>query len=425
VASVANIAVSVTARTGKFRKNMRGAQRTVKSFSRGVRRMAIGLAAAAGVGGLGLFIKRQFAAVDAIAKTSAKLGIATDKLAGLHHAAEITGIAVRTFDMGIQRMTRRVAEAAIGTGEAKDAIKQLGLDAVRIGRLSPDEIFLEIADAMSKVTSQGERVRLAFKLFDSEGVALLQTIQLGRKGLEDMQKEADKLGLTFGQFAARKVEAANDAMKRLQSVLIGVGRAITIHLAPFVESLAMQLVNASLAGEGLAKSMTASFKSMVIGIGTAIDWLHRLEGELINVANAIRVQLVSSLGGLVLGKIFKGTFAAIHEEIAEGAKRSAELLEKFYNAAAESSARNFFKEFEAGMKAAQSRGMRAIATVADPLKRSSFRETTGAEVSIAGLSTARKKPQAVTNNADAGRDKLLSEAVRLLRVGTTGLAIAG
>ncbi|HET9337198.1 MAG TPA: hypothetical protein VFO12_12420 [Sphingomicrobium sp.] len=86
--------------------------------------------------------------------------------------------------MALQRFTRRAAEAAQGTGEAKDALAQMGI-ALRdqSGNLRRSEDLLgDIADAFALIEDPAERVRLAFKLFDSEGVALVNLLSDGRLG---------------------------------------------------------------------------------------------------------------------------------------------------------------------------------------------------------------------------------------------------
>ena len=83
------------------------------------------LIAVAGVAGFGLLIKASMSSIDALGKVSKKLGLASDDLQRFRLAAELSGVAQTTLDMGLQRFTRRAAEAAMGTGEAKDALKQL------------------------------------------------------------------------------------------------------------------------------------------------------------------------------------------------------------------------------------------------------------------------------------------------------------
>src|ERR687898_320088 len=100
-------------------------------------------------------------------------GGGVEALQELRFAAKASGVEQQTLDMALQRFTRRTAEAAQGTGEAKDALAQMGI-ALRdqSGNLRRSEDLLgDVADAFARIEDPAERVRLAFKLFDSEGVA--------------------------------------------------------------------------------------------------------------------------------------------------------------------------------------------------------------------------------------------------------------
>ena len=214
------------------------------------------VAAVAGALGLGLLIRNSFKSIDALAKTSAKLDIATDALVGLRHAAERTGVSSNTLDMALQRMTRRIAEAAQRTGEAQSALRELGLDARALASMSPDQAFTAITAAMEDVSNQSDKVRLAFKLFDSEGVNLVNTMALGENGLSAMAREAQELGLIISNVDARKIEAAGDAFSNVGKATEGIANQVSIGLAPVVE--------------GLSKSFIQNTKDM-IDFGTMSD----------------------------------------------------------------------------------------------------------------------------------------------------------
>lgn len=66
--------------------------------------------------------------------------------------------------MAMQRMTRRAAEAAQGTGEAQKAIKELGIDAVKFSNLSLEEKMYQLSDALQGVGNESDQLRIAFKL---------------------------------------------------------------------------------------------------------------------------------------------------------------------------------------------------------------------------------------------------------------------
>ena len=193
----------------------------------------------------GQAIAEQFESIDEIAKTSRKLGVLTDDLIGMRMAAaEMSGMAAGQFDMALQRMTRRVAEAAQGTGEAKAAIAELGLSAQTLNRVGPARALELIADAMKSVQSPADRLRLAFKLFDSEGAALVTTLSGGSEAIREIKREAKELGTTFDDIDASKIEAANDAIARLKASIGGLAKEAAVSVSGPISAIANRATNA-------------------------------------------------------------------------------------------------------------------------------------------------------------------------------------
>jgi hypothetical protein len=93
----------------------------------GIRTLGGALAGVTTVGGLAALVNRSISAADAIGKTADKIGVGVEALQELRFAAKASGVEQQTLDMALQRFTRRAAEAAQGTGEAKDALAQLGI----------------------------------------------------------------------------------------------------------------------------------------------------------------------------------------------------------------------------------------------------------------------------------------------------------
>tara|TARA_R110002167_G_scaffold84658_3_gene230093 strand:+ start:416 stop:2215 length:1800 start_codon:yes stop_codon:yes gene_type:complete len=199
---------------------------------------AMAALAVAGLAAMTALTVSSFKSGDQLAKTADKIGITTEALAGLRHAAELTGVSAGTMDMAMQRLTRRVSEAANGTGEAVGALHELGINAAELEQLPLDKQMNVIADSMAKVESQSDKVRLAMKLFDSEGVALVNTLAGGSEGLAKMAEEANILGLAMSRTDTAQIEAANDAILRAKSVFTGLGNQLAVAFAPIIETIA-------------------------------------------------------------------------------------------------------------------------------------------------------------------------------------------
>lgn len=211
-------------------------------------------AGAAGVFGVALgarafvnFVQHAIDAADEIAKTADKLGVGTEALQELRYAADLAGVSTQTFDLALQRFVRRAAEAAKGTGEAKDAFKEMGIQLTDgNGRLRQAEDLLgDVAEFMGKTSDAGRRLRLAFKLFDSEGVAVVNMLKDGRQALEATRKESRDLGLVWEDSLIRSAEKAHDALSRMEKIVELNFARLALQLAPTIIRIGEEFANAA------------------------------------------------------------------------------------------------------------------------------------------------------------------------------------
>ncbi|WP_140286070.1 hypothetical protein [Vibrio parahaemolyticus] len=283
MSDIAKLTVALYANSAQFVSELDKSNKKAKSWSSQVRgsfsiaAAATATAATATAGALALVYKQQAAIIDQTAKFADRIGISTEALTQFRHASELTGVGAKNLDMSLQRMTRRIAEAAQGSGEAAPALKQLGLDAKQLGEMTPDEQLYVLADAFTQVESQSERVRLAFKLFDSEGVGMVNMLAGGSEGLRSMADEADRLGITLSRIDAAKVEMANDAMYKVGLTSTALKQELTTQLAPIVAALADEFVNYSQQFGGMKNMIAEGIHSTTQGIGFMADALHGVQ----------------------------------------------------------------------------------------------------------------------------------------------------
>ncbi|MGB7323431.1 MAG: hypothetical protein WBD31_01075 [Rubripirellula sp.] len=281
MAGIGELSVSITARTQKATKNIRSFRKSLNSLPSVIAKSSSGLAGLAtsaagliGVATIGNEIRKSFSNIDGIGKTADKLGIATEKLSALRFAAEENGVAASTTDMALQRMVRRIAEAAQGSGEAVGALDELGVSAARLASMSPDQQFATLADAMKGVTNQGDRVRLSMKLFDSEGVALVNTLRLGSAGLKEYEKEAQRLGHAITGFDVKQVEAADQSFGRVGKMVQGITNNMAIGLAPIIESVANKTVEWGTSFKFTSDTMLGGIESVAKGAAVFGDGIN-------------------------------------------------------------------------------------------------------------------------------------------------------
>ncbi|MBE3914867.1 hypothetical protein HJ155_23030 [Vibrio parahaemolyticus] len=273
MSDIAKLTVALYANSAQFVSELDKSNKKAKTWSSQVKgsfsvaAAATAAAATAAAGAIALIYNQQAAVIDQTAKFADRIGISTEALTQFRHASELTGVGAKNLDMSLQRMTRRIAEAEQGAGEAAPALKELGLSADELGRMTPDQQLYALADAFTEVESQSARVRLAFKLFDSEGVGMVNMLTGGAEGLRAMADEADRLGITLSRVEAAKVEMANDAMYKVDMLTSSIAQSMTTEIAPIVAQLADDFLRAAQSAGGMSLAVADVVDVSVSGFG--------------------------------------------------------------------------------------------------------------------------------------------------------------
>ena len=215
----------------KMDENTKRSARGIEKLNTSVVKLGKGFAALAGVASVGALAQQTKEALefaDAIAKTADKVGVTTNELQELRFAASQSGIETRTLDMALQRFARRMGEAAQGTGELLKTTQELGIEFQdETGRYyTTTELLVQYADAMGKAETQQEKLRLAFKAFDSEGAALVNLLGEGSEELQAFREQAVEMGLVIDGQLVRQAEVITDKFDILATQLkVGVTSA--------------------------------------------------------------------------------------------------------------------------------------------------------------------------------------------------------
>jgi len=220
------------ANTQQFTRGLERAERIAQRRARAIKG-ALGVVGTALAGiQFGAIINSVTNTADQLDKLSIKLGVSVEELSALKHAADLSGVSFNAMAMAVQRMGRRVAEAAVGTGEAKDALKEMGINVQKFMELSLEKRLEVLADAFVEVKDSNVQLRLAMKLFDSEGVAMLQMLKNGSAGLREMTSEARALGVTMTGEDAKSLVRFKDELTKLSAELRGLAQDFVVSLGP-------------------------------------------------------------------------------------------------------------------------------------------------------------------------------------------------
>ncbi len=165
------------------------------------------------------------AAIDVFVAGKDQIDQITDRIAG-------TADAARTLGLSFTELTSlrfAASQAGAGIESLEGAIKQM----MKRGFAGDDvkESFLSIADEISGMASQTERMQRAYEVFGKQGADVLLMLQEGRDAIEENVAFADKWNrLTEGQVIG--AEEYGDTVDRISTVWQGIANIVAAELAP-------------------------------------------------------------------------------------------------------------------------------------------------------------------------------------------------
>lgn len=284
MATAATVSVRLDANSVRFMREMAKAEKATNRFSRrGKRDLAelrgafAGLAAAVSIVSFARIVSGALDAADALAKTSDRLGVTTEKLAGLQIAAKLAGVEQKTLEKGLQNLQKVITDVSRGTGVAIRDFERMGISARDLINLSPDEQLRAVAEAMGNLSTRTEKVTAAYNLFGGRGVAILNMLENGAEGLDMAQEAAERFGLAISRVDAAKVEAANDAMAMAGFAVQGLIRKTTVELAPFIQAAAEEFTNLAAQGEGFGPKVVSALEMAAKGVGVLANGLRGIK----------------------------------------------------------------------------------------------------------------------------------------------------
>ena len=272
------------------------------SLTRGLRNAT--LAATAAAGAFAFMAKSSLNQLDALGKTSRKLGVTTEFLSRFQVIANRAGISQETFNMGLQRFLRRLGEAQMGTGELLKPLQKMGI-AIKDSNgqfRSGTDVFEEFMLKLAGTTNSTEKLALAMKGFDSEGVALINIAEMGADKIALIGQRAEEAGLIIDGSLTKAAEEANDSLADLFDFGKGFRLQFFGALSETIEELSEMLrerIKISIEGAGgmkaFANDLAAAFlegtSKFITAVAGFVDDFTNAFGTFTNVLKQIIVAI--------------------------------------------------------------------------------------------------------------------------------------
>jgi hypothetical protein len=294
---------------------LRGAMSNLASTAKGFAVVgAAGIGAAAAIGGVAL--KAFMDAGSALQDMHDRTGISVEALGELQHAAEMGGADLETLEGGIVKMQKALGKSGDVAKPMQAALKEIGLEAAALQKMSPEQQFDAIAKGVGKVSDPTKKAALAMTFFGKSGAKLLPMI----KDMEALRKEARDMGFVMSAEGASNAETLGDKLDNLWKTVrfgaITIGEILApamLKLVEIIQPIAtsvlkwMQSIRDAILGGQLQLAGEIAFKGLQIAALKGIVLMT-------NVVGGAFGDFMASLQS----KLWSGDFAGAWQDIVAG-----------------------------------------------------------------------------------------------------------
>ena len=273
--SLGTLTLDLVAKTGNFTGPMDKAARQTKKntdqMAKAGKAVGIGIAAGAtaAAAGLLLMIQRERDLIDQQAKTAQQLDTTYESMANLRRAGELGGVGFEKIETAGRALNTNIGKAIQGVDAQAKAFDRLGVSAQEIYDLPLDERIAVINQALIENVQASERGAVAADIFGSRNAAAMQQLDPGT--IAEAARQVEIFGLNLSDVDAAKVEMANDAMSTMGLLTDGVGKQLTVKLAPILKAIGDEFLRSAEEAGGLGQVVSDVVDSAVPAIGFVIS----------------------------------------------------------------------------------------------------------------------------------------------------------
>lgn len=149
-------------------------------------------------------------------QVSVRTGLTTKEVTQFSNAAQLSGMAIDDFESSMRGLARVLDATSTEGKDGRRALAEMGVTVYDVnGKLRPmGELWLDIADAVSRVEDPSKRATVAMDLFKRTGINLLPVLGDLRNAVDEMKK------LEFGTDEAklRELDRVGDTLKTIEKI---------------------------------------------------------------------------------------------------------------------------------------------------------------------------------------------------------------
>lgn len=226
-----NVLFDIAARTTKFEASMTRVERQFNSVAKIAKTVGTVAGGAFAISSIVQFGREAIELGDNMTTLSQRMGVTVETLSRLQYVAEQNNTTFDSVRGAMDRLAKGLSLAEDGSGKARQALADLGVEADYLTRLPINEQLNVIADAFGRVQTPADQVRVATQLFGDAGTELIPILQRGSAGIREMGDEAERTGAILKTSTASALSDLDSSSKALAGSIRNVRAEFTALIA--------------------------------------------------------------------------------------------------------------------------------------------------------------------------------------------------
>jgi hypothetical protein len=200
---------------------------------------AIAAGATAAAAGLFAVTKEAIDFADHLNDLKERLGISAEALSGWAYAAKQSGTDIDALGVGLKKLAKNMAEALDPKSQQAGIFKALGVEVKDAnGNLrSLEDVLPEVAQKFKEMDNATTETALAMELFGKSGADLLEFLNQGQDGIEELRSKARELGVELSDNTLTAADEFNDRLADLKTLGLAAGVQLADKLLPAITDL--------------------------------------------------------------------------------------------------------------------------------------------------------------------------------------------
>ncbi len=201
---------------------------------------AMGAAAASAVTAVGAMVKTAAYNADDINTMAKQYSMSVEDIQKFQYATEQIDVPLETLTGSMQKLTKNMATASKGTGDAYEAFSALGVEITNQDGTLRDrnEVFNEAINALANIENETQRDAYAMQIFGKSAADLNPLILGGADALKELGDQAESAGLILEQDQLNTLNLLSDAIDTFKATLAGTGNLLSTEFAaPMADAL--------------------------------------------------------------------------------------------------------------------------------------------------------------------------------------------